>query len=149
MAINAKLERVAVRVESVDAVVADLERIFGHEYVVTDAEEVGLRAGISETGLELVEPAVEEPRPMRYWRGPLCALCFAVDDIDAAIARMREAGYEPVHEIELAGGLREAYYGAAFHDLPMLLYSRTPDGFVAGTQGDGTEASVRESVWHD
>jgi len=122
---NGKLERVAVAVDDIHAVSDDLAKVFGIELSHMDVEEMGIKAAVGDDGIELVQKIEAAPRCADHWRGPLAALCIGVDDLDAAEARMEEAGFALVQRVETHGGLRELFYGANFHGLPLVVYERS------------------------
>src|SRR4051794_33267904 len=97
----AKLDRVAVRVDDVDAVAADLGRVFGMTFTMVDVESMGVRVALGDGGIELVQ-ALPGKTPIwgHNWHGPLVSLAIACDDLDAARARLAEPGAGLVAEIE-------------------------------------------------
>jgi hypothetical protein len=126
-----RLDRVAIVVADVDAVAADLESILHMPFQRMDVEDLGIRVGLGAQGLELVEK-VSTSRLEQYWRGPMAALVIEVDDLDTTEAEMAQAGFHPVQSIVTAEGVRELFYGNAFHGLPLVLTDAPADAMVHG-----------------
>jgi hypothetical protein len=146
---SGQLSRIALVVDDLDAVARDLDRVFDLGLTLIDVPAMGIRAAIGEHGLELVQPSVEAPEVAAYWRGPVAAVCVATDDVDAAAERMREAGIGLVKSTTTQGGLRELYYGANFHGIPLTICDRSEEGFVQAALGadhGGVSAPVSEWV---
>lgn len=123
----AELGRVALVVDDMESVAKSLKDIFEIDLRIVNAEALGIRAGVGNKGVELVEKAVEEPRLAKHWRGPVAAVCIRVDDAEEINRRMQAAGFEYVQSVTTAGGLREFYYGANFHGLPLVIYESSGD----------------------
>jgi hypothetical protein len=124
---SGRLDRIALLVGDLDSAMAQMTAIFDMTFVVLHADAMGLRVAIGESGLELVEKIASTPIPVeQIWRAPIASLEVRVDDVDAAIAAMRAAGYEVHHSLVTPGGVPKVQMGNAFHDLPMLLYTVPP-----------------------
>jgi hypothetical protein len=133
-----QLGRVALEVDDLEAVVADLRKIFGMEMEVHGraSEDLGIIAGVGHDGVELVQRTRSESPVAKYWKPPLAALVLAVDDLEEAHERMKAAGIELVQTIVTGSGFREAFYGDNFHGLPMVLYQKDEVDRV-GEEGTG------------
>ena len=123
----AELGRVALVVDDMTTVAKSLKDIFEIDLRIVHAEQLGIRAGVGNKGVELVEKAVEEPRLAKHWRGPVAAVCIRVDDAEEINRRMEAAGFPYVQSVTTAGGLREYYYGANFYGLPLVIYEASGD----------------------
>lgn len=123
----AELGRIALVVEDMAGVSKSLKDIFEMDLRVVNAEALGIRAAIGNKGVELVERAVAEPRLAKYWRGPIAAICIRVDDAEEINRRMEAAGFAYVQAVTTRNGLREFYYGANFHGLPLVIYESSGD----------------------
>lgn len=123
----AELGRVALIVDDMTTVAKSLKEIFEIDLRIVHAEQLGIRAGVGNKGVELVEKAVEEPRLAKHWRGPVAAICIRVDDAEEINRRMQAAGFDYVQSVTTAGGLREFYYGANFYGLPLVIYESSGD----------------------
>ncbi len=143
---SGKLDRIALLVDDLDAAMAQMEAIFDMSFVLLHVDKMGIRVAIGESGLELVEKTSTTSIPVeQVWRRPIASLEVRVDDVDAAIAAMREAGYEVHHSLVTPGGVPKVQMGSAFHDLPTLLYA-VPPGVsyveaVSGRSGDISEVA--------
>jgi hypothetical protein len=133
----AKLDRVALVVDDLDAVAESLKTIFDIDLDIRNAEALGLKAGVGNSGIELVEPVVDEPRVAKYWRPPLAALCVHVEDVEEANRRMQEAGFAVVQTAKTHGGLKEYFYGDNFHGLPLVLLQTSGDLLHDIGEGEG------------
>jgi hypothetical protein len=133
-----QLGRVALEVQDVEAVAADLRKIFGMEMEVHDraAKDLGLLAGVGHDGVELVQRVEPDPKPAKYWKPPLAALILGVDDLEEAHERMTAAGFDLVQTIVTGSGFREGFYGDNFHGLPLVLYQKDEADRV-GVAGTG------------
>jgi methylmalonyl-CoA/ethylmalonyl-CoA epimerase len=96
-----RLHHVGVAVADLDASIALYESVLGAELVHRAvAESEGLEAAFMKTGdgeVELMHPTREDSPVGKFLakRGPgLHHVAYAVDDIDAALDRAREAGAE-------------------------------------------------------
>ncbi|HVY85582.1 MAG TPA: hypothetical protein VG943_10645 [Caulobacterales bacterium] len=123
----AELGRVALVVDDMETVAKSLKEIFEIDLRIVNADALGIRAGIGNKGVELVEKAVAEPRLAKYWRGPVAAICIRVDDAQEINRRMEAAGFNYVQSVKTAGGLSEFYYGANFYGLPLVIYESSGD----------------------
>lgn len=98
-----KLDHVGVAVTDLDESIALYEAAFGAELVHREVNErEGLEAAFMRTGdgeVELMR-ATREDSPVGKFvarRGPgLHHVAYAVEDIDGALSRAREAGLEPI-----------------------------------------------------
>jgi hypothetical protein len=140
----AELGRVALEVDDVEAVAADLQNVLGMQMQVhrRAVDDLGLIAGVGHDGVELVQRAVPDPKPAKYWKPPLAALILGVDDLEEAYERMKAAGFTLVQTIVTGSGFRELFYGDSFHGLPLVLYQKDEADRV-GVPGTG----VNEVDW--
>ena len=105
---DARIAHVGVAVPSIAAALPfyrDILQLVPHEPEQADgATIVGLALG--DTLVELLEPAEPDSPIARYLarRGPgIHHLCFRVPDLDAALARCREAGYQLIDDVPRTG----------------------------------------------
>jgi hypothetical protein len=72
----AKLGRIALEVDDVEAVARDCEAIFGIKLQIHRRAEdsLGLVAGVGHDGIELVQRTTPDPPPAKYWKQPLAAI---------------------------------------------------------------------------
>jgi len=99
----ARIAHVGIAVRSIDALLPFYRDVLGLPGVPLDdsdgARIIGLAAG--ESLVELLEPKVAGSPIAKFLdkRGPgIHHICFAVDDIDAALARCRQAGITLIDE---------------------------------------------------
>ena len=137
----ARLERVAIGVDDINKMAADLRSIFEMDLTLVDVPDMGFRVGFGEDGLELVQLDEGRARPA-LWKGPLGALCFACDDLDAVAARVEAAGYHTPHEVIAGGGIREILF-PDFNGLPLVLYNRSEKGIVKGMLSEDGTVSIK------
>src|ERR1041384_5338368 len=104
-----RLAHVGIAVPSLDAILPFYRDILGLPEVPLDdadgARIAGLEAG--DSLVELLEAATPDSPITRFVskRGPgLHHICFAVDDLDAALARCRAAGIRLIDETARRGG---------------------------------------------
>jgi predicted enzyme related to lactoylglutathione lyase len=133
----AQVDRIAVRVDDLDAAVVDFEEVFGMEFEVTDVESLGLRVAICEDGVELVQVIADHaPIVDAYAGGVLAAISVKVDDIDAAKEKLLARGAELINEVETVG-LREFYcLKDTFHGIPLAV-AQYGDSFLEAIHGPG------------
>jgi hypothetical protein len=133
-----EIDRVAVHVpEGFDALVTDLEDVFGIKFAVVEVPEMNIRAGLSDSHLELVSP-LEAGKPTsiagNFAGDVLVALGFKVKDIEKAKQVMRERGIDLYNsvEVETPGGLKESYMTRtkAFGGIPISFEQYEGDSFV-------------------
>ena len=122
----AELGRVALVVDDIDAVAKSLKDVLEIDLKIVDAKGLGIKAGVGNNGIELVEQ-VAESRPAKYWRKPLAALIVHVENAEEANKRMEAAGFKVVQTATTAGGLKEHFYGANFHGIPLVLHETSGD----------------------
>jgi hypothetical protein len=122
----AELGRIALETTDIDAMAADLRKLFGMEIEVhSRAEEAfGLKAGVGHDGIELVQRTKPDIPAAKYWKGPLAAVILAVDDLEEAHRRMAAKGVDLVSTTVTDTGFRELFYGDHFHDIPLVLYQK-------------------------
>ena len=136
----ARLERVAIGVSDITKFSGDLKSIFEIDLKVVDVPQLGFVVGLGEDGIEVIQLHEGREQPA-LWKGPLGALCFACDDLDAVCARVEAAGFHKHHEVTLGGGIREILF-PDFNGLPLVLYNRHPDGIIAGMLGGAETVSM-------
>ena len=142
-----RLDRIALVVDDLSAVAADLESLLGISFTVRDVDTMGIRVGLGEDGIELVEKTSPDCDVEKFWRGPLAAMVIRVDDIDASTRALVAAGYVLDHELSTPGGIEERHFGNSFHGVPLVLYS-SPVGLVEATDGHGAPL-VRHAAQDD
>lgn len=139
----AELGRVALVVDDIDAVAKSLKDVLEIDLNILDAKGLGIKAGVGNNGVELVQQ-VAESRIAQYWRKPLAALVVYVENAEEANRRMEAAGFKVVQTATAAGGLKEYFYGANFHGIPMVLHETSGD--LLHDIGEGAETKFE---WRD
>jgi catechol 2,3-dioxygenase-like lactoylglutathione lyase family enzyme len=141
----AHVDRVAMRVDDLDAAVADFTEIFGMEFEVMDAPALGLRIAISNEGVELVEVPDGAPKLIEnYVGGVFSAFSVNVPDLQAVRQKLLERGVELIMEMETAG-FREIYCAnETFHGLPLTV-TQYGGNFVNALLGPGDAPKI---TWH-
>src|SRR4051794_28315918 len=81
-----RLDRVMLMVPDLDEAVARWSQLLGAEFRTIEVEELGVRAALSDTGIELVSSirSGEENAVQPNANGVLAGVCFRVSDIDEA-----------------------------------------------------------------
>jgi Glyoxalase/Bleomycin resistance protein/Dioxygenase superfamily len=125
---DAKLERVVVVVDDLDAVVRDLAGVFDIQLTVIDVESYGIRVALGSNGVELVEKVVDSSPAEKFWAHPLASLILRVDDPEASVERMTSAGFALDHVTDVANGAKEYSFAKNFHGIPLVLYTGPPVG---------------------
>jgi methylmalonyl-CoA/ethylmalonyl-CoA epimerase len=133
-----RVDHVAVVVTDIDEALAFWQDALGlelehvEELADQDAVVAFLPAGDSE--IELVRPISEESGIARYLskRGPgVHHICFEVDDIQAALDRLKQNRIRLIHEQPLTGsdGRKFAFiHPEGAHGVLVELYQLPPDG---------------------
>jgi hypothetical protein len=143
---TARLDRVALVVDDVAKVAADLKTIFDMEMTVVEAENLGIRAGLGNDGIELVDK-IGDTSPLEHlWRPPLAALVVRCDDIDATTAKMEAAGFVVDHKVTTKAGLKEVSFGNSFHGIPLSLYESAQEDIMDAVVGDESLADYEPEV---
>jgi hypothetical protein len=133
---TARLDRVALVVSDVTAVAEDLKAIFDMDITLVEAESLGIRAGLGNDGIELVDKIGDTSPLEKFWRPPLAALVVRCDDIDATTAKMEAGGFVVDHRVTTKAGLREVSFGNSFHGIPLTLYESATDDLMDAVVGD-------------
>jgi catechol 2,3-dioxygenase-like lactoylglutathione lyase family enzyme len=133
----AHIDRVAFRVDDLDAAVSAFNDVFGMEFEVTDVDSLGLRVAIGENGIELVQVIADDPPIVRaYAGGVLAAISVKVDDIDPVKQKLLARGAQLINEVETVG-LREFYcLKDTFHGIPLTV-AQYGDSFLEAIHGPG------------
>ena len=139
----AELGRVALVVDDIDAVAKSLKDVLDIELKIVNAEGLGIKAGVGNNGIELVEQ-VAESRVAKYWRKPLAALIIHVENAEEANKRMEAAGFNYIQTATAAGGLKEYLYGPEFLGAPVVLHETSGD--LLHDIGEGGETKFE---WRD
>lgn len=133
---ESRLEHVAIAVEDLDAAIAIFRAVLGLEASGRETvESEGVRVAFFELGgprIELLEPTSPESPVGRFLesRGPgIHHIAVSVAEIEAALARCREAGLETVGEAPRpgAGGRRVAFIHPRSTGGTLLELSEAPD----------------------
>jgi hypothetical protein len=121
-----ELGRVALQVDDIHAVVADLHKVFGMEIEIHDraVPSMGLRAAVGQDGIELFQPVGDQAEAVDSGSRPLGAIVIAVDDLQEAFERLEAAGFKAEMSVVTDTGLRELSYGSSFHGIPLALYQK-------------------------
>ncbi|MDZ4673394.1 MAG: methylmalonyl-CoA epimerase [Gemmatimonadota bacterium] len=108
MTLDARIAHIGIAVPSIAAALPFYRDVLGLVPVEPEQADgatiVALHLG--ETAVELLEPAQEESPIGRFLarRGPgIHHLCFRVPDLDTALARCREAGYQLIDDAPRVG----------------------------------------------
>ena len=132
-----RIDRIALQVKDVDAMARDLEDVFGIKFAILEVPEFNIRAGVSDSNLELVSPlSPDSPTTIagNFGGDVLVALGFKVKDIEKAKRVMRERGIDLYNSVEVVapGGLKESYLTRtkAFGGIPLSLEQYEGDSFV-------------------
>ena len=113
-----RIDHIAVVVPELEAALefwgAALGLSVEHIEEIPDQETIVAMLPVGESEVELVQPSTETSGMARYMakRGAgLHHICFQVDDIDAALARLKDHGVQLVNEqpVTGAGGRRVAF----------------------------------------
>jgi hypothetical protein len=140
-----RLDRIALVVDDVDGAAADLERIFGMRFKVFDVESMGIRVGLGNDGIELVQK-IGESHLEALWKPPLAAIVMRVADVEACAAKMAELGVAIDHRVD-TGGMREISFGTNFRGLPLVVCDGDED--VAGAVELEPDGSAHPTVTHE
>jgi methylmalonyl-CoA/ethylmalonyl-CoA epimerase len=115
--VSTKLDHVGIAVASLDGSLAIFRELGLPETHREEVESQKVRTAFLPAGgvrIELLEPTAEDSPISKFLarRGPgIHHLCFAVDDLDAALARLAERGYRLLNPAPVpgAGGKRVAF----------------------------------------
>src|ERR687895_2853747 len=114
----ARVDHIGVAVEDLDASIALYEKTYGmqlaHRETVTEQGVEAVLLDVGENHVELLRPLADDTPVGRFLakRGPgLHHVAFQVDDIDGALARLRELGVRLIDESPRIGirGSRVAF----------------------------------------
>jgi hypothetical protein len=124
-----KVASVVLSVDSIDAVAADLTRIFGMAFVEGSARGLGTRALTGRHRVTLVEG----PSALSgHFAPPLAAVNIATDAVEETRARFEAAGLPVLHATELKTGGHAYYFGNGFHDIPLCVHPSGADAEMIG-----------------
>lgn len=125
-----KIGCVSLIVDSIDAVSADLQKLFGMTFVETDPAGLGARAVVGSHRLKLIEkPSV----PMaQEFEMPLAAIEFQYDDVESVRKTLEAAGYPVKHTRSLKSGGNAYYFGAVLQRMPLAIYPSAADAEIIG-----------------
>jgi methylmalonyl-CoA epimerase len=130
-----KLDHIGIAVRSIEealAVYRDLGIAETHREAVPSQECTAAFLPIGETRLELLEPTAASSPVAKFLekRGPgIHHLCFAVSDIDGALAALARRGYRLIHREAIPGaaGKRVAFlHPEAAHGVLIELSEQEP-----------------------
>ena len=127
-----KLDRIAIVVDDVDSVANEMEAVFGMTFTIFEVTNMGIKVGLGNDGIELVEKIADSDLE-RLWKRPLAAVVLRVDDVDECARKMAEIGVAIDHHVTTAGGMREISFGTNFRGLPLVVCDG--DGDVVGGVG--------------
>ncbi len=103
-----RIAHIGLAVSSLEAILPFYRDVLGMPEVPLNAEDgariVGLAAG--DALVELLQPQQSESPIAKFLakRGPgIHHVCFAVDDLEATLARCRDAGYQLIDEVPRRG----------------------------------------------
>src|SRR4051812_2783873 len=120
-----------------------MEAVFGMTFTIFEVTNMGLKVGLGNDGIELVEKIAESDLE-RLWKRPLAAMVIRVDDVDECARKMAEIGVDVDHHVTTAGGMREISFGTNFRGLPLVICDGDGDvveGVGAANLADGQSMS--------
>lgn len=131
------IDRIAFKVDDIDAAISDFAEVFGMEFEVTDLESFGLRVAICEEGVELVQVIAEAPPIVQaYAGGFLAAISIKVDDIESVKQKLLDRGVELVNEVEAAAFKEFSCLKDTFHGIPLAV-AQYGDSLLEALHGPG------------
>lgn len=146
----AHVDRVAMRVDDLDAAVADFAELFGMQFEITDVESIGVRVAICNQGVELVEIRGAAPKLVeKYAGGMLAGFSLNVPDIELVRRKLLARGVEFINEVQ-ANDLTEIYCDKdTFHGLPLIV-AQYEGSFLEALHGPGgmPEDYAPKVTWH-
>jgi hypothetical protein len=134
--------RIVLAVDGIAPTAADLKDVFGIALGVYDVDNMRIRVGLGEQGVELIEKMDPVIDIEHFWHVPISGFAIQVPDIDAAKAQMAAIGAVVSHEFTTPGGMLEVYYGKpGLHGVPITLIPYHEDGALLDTMGMGEEGT--------
>ena len=131
-----RIDHLAIAVDNLDAALPFFTDLLGLEVTHTDVEEsqgvVVAFLPVGDSEIELIEPVERDSGVARFLdrRGPgLHHICLEVEDLDAALARLREGGVQLIDEAPYTGtgGRRIVFiHPKAAHGVLVELYEVLP-----------------------
>jgi catechol 2,3-dioxygenase-like lactoylglutathione lyase family enzyme len=139
------LDRIAILVPDLDEAVARWTELLGCEFTVVEAAEFGVRAALSDCGVELVCPVGGgDDNPVRQnANGVLGGVFFRVDDIEETRRHAEEQGLRvfPGFDIGVPGRFREIGFDkTTFDGVPVGLQEFPGDSFTGAVFSMGDAA---------
>ena len=145
MRIN-RIDHLALAVDSIDAALPFFTEVLGLQVTNTDVEEgqgvVVAFLPVGDCEIELIEPVEDSSGVARFLRGRgpgMHHICLEVDDMDAALERLRAHDVRLIDEEPYigTGGRRIVFiHPKAAHGVLVELYEKLPGGNGNG-QGSG------------
>jgi predicted enzyme related to lactoylglutathione lyase len=142
---NARLDRVMIMVDDLDAAVERWSTLLDTEFTVVEAAEFGVRAALSDSGVELVAGTVagDQNEVAKNAAGVLAGICFRVDDIEEAKEEAQAQGLVvyPGFDIGVPGVFRECGFAKeSFGGIPFALQEFPGASFTEAVFAMGAEA---------
>lgn len=128
-----KVTSVSLSVDDIDAVAADLARIFDMRFAQTDPLGLGTRALSGKHRVTLIQGPSDLSS---QFEPPLAAINIGYDDVEQARARLEAAGYPVLDKAPLQSGGHAYHFGRAFHGLPIRIHPAAADAELIGGAGD-------------
>lgn len=152
MRIN-RIDHLALAVDSIDAALPFFTEVLGLEVTHTDVEEgqgvVVAFLPVGDSEIELIEPVDDGSGVARFLRGRgpgMHHICLEVDDMDAALDRLRDKGVRLIDEEPYigTGGRRIVFiHPKAAHGVLVELYEKLPQD---SEPGGGVRAYLSERL---
>lgn len=126
------VDRIALVVQDLEAAIADFESIYGMSFAITEVAELGIRVGVCDQGLELVQQSDPNSPIAPNWAGnAIAALSINVKDYEATKQRAIDHGAELINEVDVYSLKECIFTKESFHGIPVV---------IAQYEGSFTEA---------
>jgi hypothetical protein len=140
--------QIAIKVDDLDAAVADYTEVFGMSFTILEVEEINSRVAVSDGGIVFSE-TLDKSKPVniaKYHNGALTAVELQVSDLEEAKRRLNAKGVETVYYLDTQGGLTE-YYMHQFHGIPVTIFQMDTESWVEAIGGEELDpASYRPNI---
>jgi predicted enzyme related to lactoylglutathione lyase len=129
---TAYVDRMAIVVQDLEAAIKDFQDIFGMQFEITEVAELGIRVGVCDQGLELVQKSDPNSPIAPNWAGnAIAALSINVEDYDAVKQKMIDRGADLINEVDVYSLKECIFTKESFHGIPVC---------IAKYEGSFTEA---------
>lgn len=133
---STRFDRAVLAVNDLASAAADLKAALGIELTTFDVDNMRIRVGLGDDGIEFLsrmDPVIDIEAS---WNETVAGFAVQVQDLGHSRERMSDLGIDVTHEFTTEGGMLEVFYGRpGLHGVPTTLIPFHEEGSLIDAMG--------------